>query len=734
MKRPGLLTSVYGLTLFLSAALLFYVQLIFSRMVLPLLGGSPAVWTTCMLFFQLVLLLGYAYAHGTSTRLPVRWQIPLHFGLIAASIAFVPVVLASGSNAPSSEAPVLWLLGLLAASLGIPFLLLSTTAPLLQRWFSLTGHPSAGNPYFLYAASNVGSLVALLSYPVLVEPWLTLKEQRQLWAWGFWILCAAIVLCARVAWKASASARQVDATRVPAAWSDRLWWAVLAFIPSSLLLGVTSYISTDIAAIPFIWVVPLFLYLLTYVLVFARRPPVSHEWMVRLQPWLVLPIFIGWYWSLSFGPGALVILHLAAFFVTAMVCHGELSRRRPSAAGLTEFYFWLSAGGALGGVVNGLLAPVLFRGVAEYPLALLAGSAVAPMAVAAALRPKRAVGIGLALLSGAILAACTRLVGNPHGMSGTLTAAAVVPVSIASAIAVANSLTLRRRPALFALSLATILLAGWLVPSDRSSVLHAERDFFGVHRVKAEGGGRYHTLYHGTTLHGAQEIGKAGACEPLTYFSRRGPLGQALAALPAREGRRVGVIGLGAGSVAAYAVPGERWTFFEIDPAVERMARDPQYFRFLTDCADSVRVVQGDGRLTLTRVPDASLDLLILDAFSSDAIPAHLLTREALGVYRAKLAPAGVILFHISNRHLNLAPVVGALVRDAGMAGRYSSASPGVESPGAFTAASVWAVIAPEDRDLGSLARDSAWIPLPVDQRTRVWTDDYSNVWGALGW
>ncbi len=725
--------GLFGATLFLSATLLFLVQLIFSRMVLPLLGGSPAVWTTCMLFFQVVLLLGYAYAHGTSMRLPVRWQVPVHFALIIVSLAFVPIVLATGSRPPPTEAPVVWLLGLLAASLGIPFLLLSTTAPLLQRWFSLTGHPSAGNPYFLYAASNAGSLVALLGYPVVIEPWLTLRDQRQLWAVGFWVLCGALVVCATVAWRSPGAAGREELGTGRATWSDRLWWATLAFIPSSLLLGVTSYISTDIAAIPFIWVLPLFLYLLTFVLVFARRPPVPHAWMVRLQPWLVLPIFIAWYWSIAVGPAWLTLLHLAVFFVTAMICHGELARRKPPASGLTEFYFWLSAGGALGGVVNGLIAPVVFRGVAEYPLALLAGCAVAPL-TSTAVRPTRTVGLALAVLSGAVLAACTRLVGNPHDESGTLAAAAVIPVSIASAIAIANSLMLRRRPPLFALSLGTVFLAAWFVPSDRSSVLHAERDFFGVHRVKSEVGGRYHTLYHGTTLHGAEEQSRATACEPLTYYSRQGPLGQALAALPARPGRRVGVVGLGAGSMAAYAAAGEHWAFFEIDPAVVRMARDPRYFRFLTDCVDSVRIVQGDGRLTLTTVPDGSLDLLVLDAFSSDAIPAHLLTREALALYRAKVAPGGAILFHLSNRHVRLAPVVGALARDAGMAARYATTSREAVAPGAFRAPSVWAAVARSDSGLGALARDSAWLALPVVAGSRVWTDDYSNVWGALEW
>lgn len=727
------MTILYGATLFLSAALLFSVQLIFSKMVLPLLGGSPAVWTTCMLFFQVVLLLGYAYAHGTSATLTFRRQVPLHLALLAISLAFLPVALARGWTLQEGEMPVIWLLGVLTVSLGIPFFLLSTTAPLLQRWFTRTDQPGADNPYFLYAASNAGSLLALLLYPVIIEPALTLKQQRGLWTWGYWGLCLAITLCAAAAWRGSALVRPDAPPKPSLRWSERLWWAALAFAPSSLLLGVTSYISTDIAAIPFIWVVPLFLYLLTFVLVFARRPPVPHTLMVRLQPWLALPIFISWYWGLGAASRVLLVLHLATFFVTAMVCHGELARRRPPASGLTEFYLWMSVGGALGGMVNALLAPVLFRGVAEYPLALLMGCALAPASVAGA-RRSRSVGVGLAVLAGVVLAAATWLIGDPRDETGVLTAAAVIPASIASAVAIANGLMLRGRPALFALSLAAMLLAGQVAPSDRTTLLHAERDFFGIHRIKGERGGRYHTLYHGTTLHGAQDVRPEGNCEPLTYYSRQGPLGRALARLPAPQLRRVGVIGLGAGSMAAYARPGERWTFFEIDPAVERMAREPRYFRYLTDCVDSVRVIRGDGRLTLSREPDAGFDLLVLDAFSSDAIPVHLLTREALAIYRSKLAEGGAMIFHLSNRHLRLEPVLAGLMRDAGLTGRLSTTSPGEEAPAEFRAASLWAIVVRNEHDLGELAHDSAWRPLTADSSARVWTDDFSNVWGALIW
>lgn len=729
------MTILFGATLFLSAALLFTIQLIFSKMVLPLLGGSPAVWTTCMLFFQVVLLLGYAYAHGASEALPFRRQAPVHLALLAASLLFLPVSLAPGMTPPGGEMPIPWLLALLAVSLGAPFFLLSTTAPLLQRWFTRTAHPDAGNPYFLYAASNAGSLLGLLSYPVIVEPSMTLEEQRHVWTWGYWLLCLAVIVCAAVAWRDSGPTPGQTVRRVPAGWHDRLQWTVLAFVPSSLLLGVTSYISTDIAAIPFIWVVPLFLYLLTFVLVFARRLRFPLVLAARLQPWLVAPIVLLWFWGIRGAAPGLLALHLLAFFVTAIVCHGELARRRPPASGLTEFYLWLSVGGALGGVLNGIVAPLVFRGVAEYPLALLAGSALVPPALAATrARPNRVAGAVLVVLAGAALAVGAWLVGDPRDDTGVLSANAIVPVSIASAVAVTSCLVLRGRPLLFALGLAAMLMASRVAPPDRDPLLHAERNFFGVHRVKAEHGGRYHTLYHGTTLHGAQDTRPDGACEPLTYYTRQGPLGQAIAALPARRGRRVGVIGLGAGSMAAYSRPGEHWTFFEIDPAVERIARDPRYFRYLTGCADSIRVVIGDGRLALARVPDASFDLIVLDAFSSDAIPVHLLTREALAVYRAKLAEGGAIIFHLSNRHLSLSPVLAGLTRDAGLIARVATTAPSAEVAAEFKAISVWAVVVREDAGLGALTGNPAWRSLAPGPSDRVWTDDYSNVWGAMSW
>jgi spermidine synthase len=727
------LTIIYGATLFLSAALLFMIQLILSKMVLPLLGGSPAVWTTCMLFFQIVLLLGYAYAHGTSESLVFRRQASLHLLLLALSLRFVPVVLPSGTVPPTQEMPIPWLLALLAATLGVPFFLLSATAPLLQRWFSRTAHSDAENPYFLYAASNAGSLLGLLSYPVVIEPALPLAAQRQVWGWGYWLLCAAILLCAVTAWRHLDPAHMRSVPSEPARWADRARWTLLAFVPSSLLLGVTSYISTDIAAIPFIWVVPLFLYLLTFVLVFAHQIRAPLRAAAHLQPWLVIPIVLLWYWGIRGATPGLLVLHVLFFFVTALICHGELARRRPPAAALTEFYFWMSVGGALGGIANGILAPILFHSVIEYPLALLAGTALVPSVLASgAGRSNEVVTWMQVVLAGIALAVGGWLAGHLNSEPGVLTRAGIIAIAISSAVAAASCLALRGRSALLALSLAGVLLASRFAPSDRTPVIHAERNFFGVLRVRAEQDGRYHSLYHGTTLHGAQMMGSEGNCEPLTYYTRRGPLGQAFRAIPTKPNRSVGVVGLGTGTVASYALPGEQWTFFEIDPAVERIARDPTYFRFLSKCLGRVDVVKGDGRLRLARVPDASFDILLLDAFSSDAIPVHLLTREALAVYRAKVRAGGVILFHLSNRHLRLVPVVAALARDAGWIGRFAVEVPDPRSPSRLATGSLWAVLAREEADLGELSARSDWPRLPTRAGERVWTDDYSNVWGAL--
>ncbi|HEU4629337.1 MAG TPA: fused MFS/spermidine synthase [Gemmatimonadaceae bacterium] len=739
--RDALLLAGYTVTLFLNAALLFAVQPMFSKMALPLLGGTPSVWNTCMLVFQALLLGGYLYAYLTTRWLGTRAQVTLHVALLVASLALLPVGIPA-SWTPGGAAPLLWLVRLLLVGLGLPFFLLSTGAPLLQQWFSRTGHPAAGNPYFLYAASNAGSMLALLAYPLVVEPLLGVTRQSRLWSVLYVAVVALVALCgvgaarrARPRGRASAAAssESVDGTLAisgRAAWPERLWWTLLAFAPSSLLLGVTTYLSTDMAAFPLLWVVPLAIYLLTFVLVFARRQVIPHALVLRLHPILLLPLVVSLFAGRSTDLRLMAPLHLLLFFVTAMVCHGELARLRPPAARLTEFYLWLSVGGVLGGIFNVLLAPVLFDRVLEYQLVLAAACALRPWP-AAGRRDWRQLRRDAFIPLGLFVLVVTVLQDGFEGASQTVTA---YGVPVLGGLAAFACLFLVRRPLRFALGVLAVLMAGIVGRANGRPPLLAVRSFFGVYGVRDAGGGFY-VLYNGTTLHGAQDRRAGHTREPLTYYRVRGPLGD-LFSVKRLERRplRVGVVGLGAGSVACYARPGDRWTFYEIDPAIERIARDRRYFTYLSECTPDARVVLGDARLSLAHDSDERYDILVLDAFSSDAIPVHLLTREALAVYRAHLAPGGIIAVHVSNRYLDLRPVVGNLAADAGMVAllgeerRLSAAD-----RARLHTASVWIAVAERRAPLEALSvRQPRWGALEWDAGAGVWTDDYSNVLGAL--
>jgi hypothetical protein len=713
---------------FLSAYLLFSVQPMVARMVLPRLGGSAAVWTTCILFFQGALLAGYAYAHLATRRLGTRRQAWLHAGLIAIPLAFLPFGIGgNAATATSSVGDPTWgLLGLLLASVGLPFFAVATSAPLLQRWLAATSEDDARDPYFLYAASNLGSMIALLAYPLLIEPNLGLKTQDRAWAalYAVWM-----VLTWAFAWRVG---RTPDATRVeaPAApVSPRQWasWVGLAFVPSSLLLGVTTYLSTDIATVPLLWVVPLALYLLTFIIAFARRPFPPHRWVVRATPVaLVLLVLV-----LNIGPilrPELVPVHLMAFFLIALACHGELVRRRPEPGRLTSFYLALSLVGVLGGLFNAIVAPAIFKGTTEYPLMIAMAALAVP---ATAPRDRRwwveylvpwICGLAVIGLVAALPASC-------KGEAGS------TPLRIVLGLGALLMFAQKDRPLRLAIVTGLVLAAGGLAHQD-GLVIDRARSFFGASKVVLDTDGRFYRLRHGSTLHGIQATDPRLAREPLSYYHREGPTGQIFAMLDAegRTPRRIALVGLGAGAITVHARPGQSWSIFEIDPEVVRIANDPRDFTYLRDCpARSVSIQLGDGRIGLADARDGSFDLVLLDAFSSDSVPVHLLTREALAVYRRKLAPGGLILVHISNRYFELAPVVGTLARDAGMACRYQKdvvRTPEQAREG--KSGSAYAVLAGRDADLGGIVEDHRW-KAPGDGP--LWTDDHADVLRCLiGW
>ena len=715
-----------------------------AKMLLSRLGGSPAVWNTCMVFFQAVLLAGYAYAHAVSAHLSLRRQIIVHAAvlLLPCAVSLLPITVPADATPPETGNPSFWLLGTLAAAVGLPFFAVSATAPLLQKWFTNSGDASAADPYYLYVASNLGSMLALLSYPFMLEPRLTSREQSLFWTAGYTLL---IVMIGVIAWKlwrmkpSTPSHQKKSSSRppqdIPLTWKRRARWLVFAFAPSSLLFSVTTYLTSDIAAVPLLWVIPLSLYLFSFMIVFAQKPLVSQRFLTAALPRTVL-LLVLIYLTESNEPIELVAaIHLGGFLVLCLACHGELAHDRPATSHLTDFYLWLSLGGVLGGLFNALVAPQVFTSVLEYPLIVAAVSFLllwSPHAYTAqgSRRLDWLLPAGVLTLT-AILVVFFQYRGTEPGPSS---------IAVMFGAPVVICYTFIERPLRFALGVTAILLASSLYHGVYGTALFRDRDFFGIHRVThatIQGSSeKYHQLVHGNTVHGLQSDDPQRRREPLTYYTRSGPIGQVFDALSGTTARKdVAVVGLGAGSLTAYALPGQKWTYFEIDPAVVAIAQNAQLFSYLADSSVQPRLVLGDARLSLTKEEDHHFDLLILDAFSSDSIPPHLLTREAFRVYLAKLTDEGLIAFHISNKYLDLERVVGDVARDAGLASRSQEdldVMPGEKQAGKF--GSHWVLLARKEEHLGRLRFDRRWQEIPPRKDSQVWTDDFYNLMSVFRW
>jgi SAM-dependent methyltransferase len=751
--RRASLTALFALTLFAGSALLFLLEPMFGRLVLPELGGAPAVWATCLVFFQLTLLLGYLYAWASTRWLGLRSQLVLHAGLLLAAFVVLPIRVLPSWLPPAESNPIPWLLGVLSLSIGLPFLVVSTTAPVLQHWFANTEHPDAHDPYFLYRASNLGSMLGLLGYPFIVEPWLGMTAQGIAWSAGYVALVGLTLACAAQLWK-HPLVRRSEASRIPPLdrarggpervegpspesrvpsefprWPQLARWIVLSAVPSSLLLGVTTYLSTDVAVVPLLWVVPLLVYLLTFVLAFAPKPWVPTRALTLAVPLLMLPLAVVITLRAAEPAWAVVLLHLATFAVSALLCHQQLAEDRPPASHLTLFYLCVAVGGAIGGLFNALAAPLIFRMPYEYPLALVAVALLKPYRGVGAKKARAvAADFWLPAVVGVASYAALTLLGNEATGLGRF----AVPIGLGLPIFCCYLFS--PRPVRFGLSLGAVLLASALQPDPMGRLVDVERSFFGVHRVAVDTGNQLRLLFHGNTLHGAQSLDPAKAREPQAYYTRSGPAGQVFDTLAGREGQSVGVVGLGTGALAAYAKPGQSWTFYEIDPVVVHLARDAGYFSFLKDAAVPVRVVVGDARLSLGAEPDRRFDLLVLDAFSSDAVPVHLLTREAVRLYLAKLKPGGVLAFHASSRFLRLRREFLALANDAGLVHlRQLDLRSERHSEWSGWTPSEWVVLAREHEDLGALAIDSRWGRIE-EPAARVWTDDYTNLLALFRW
>jgi hypothetical protein len=734
--RNRLVLIVYTAAIFVSALLLFSVQPLFTRMVLPRLGGSPAVWSVAMVFFQSLLLGGYAYAHYLMRLRSRLIPVTIHLVLLAIALLTLPLSIAGGWGEPPSGGYAFWLLGLFAVSIGLPFFALAANNPLLQAWFVRTGHPNGTDPYFLYASSNIGSFLALLSYPVLLEPLFTLRTQNLIWTGGYGLLIVLIAACGVLLLRSPVSAAidvlAEESAAPPPAWILRARWIFLAAVPSGLLIAVTAHISTDIAAAPLLWVLPLSLYLLTWVLVFQSRPLLPHKWMLLAQPLAIAGVIV----LLAIGGEQNLLLTLGGnlffFFVIAMACHGELARTRPAAKYLTGFYVALSFGGMVGGLFAGLIAPFTFSWIAEYPILL---------ALAALCRPpggnERLPGWSrwywpfLAVLAVALIAPSWS---GGKTMLGETRVWAIGAVGVLSAV-LALALNANRWKIFATVVVALVLIRAY--PADNGRV-ETVRSFFGVHKIVVTPGGQYHVLMHGTTIHGAQRFQNndgtpiTGRPEPISYYHKDGGIGQAIAAIRARKGAalRVAVIGLGAGTLVCASVPGETWKFFEIDQSMVDTARDVRYFSFIKNCAPGLKPVMGDARLTFAREPDGIYDLIIVDAYSSDAIPIHLATEEAMKIYKDKLAPQGAVLMHVSNRHLELASVVVGIADANDLKSWVYDQDSNRDDEYIFPTSVV--VSARDQADVGKLASSDVWELTEADENQRVWTDDYCNVLGAV--
>jgi hypothetical protein len=696
------------------------------KMVLPLLGGAASVWTTCVLFFQAMLLLGYLYAHALGKLSSLRHQTLVHLVLMAVAFVFLPIRFGSGTSPDTGADPVVWQLLQLVRSVGVPFFIISTTAPLLQSWFARTEHPSASDPYFLYAASNVGSLLALMLYPFVFEPAFGVAAQSGWWTAGYVFLLLLFLLLVAMFWRARLQPVRTEAAPPPKT-PTRAFWLAASFVPSALMLAVTTHLQVNLASVPFLWTLPLAVYLVTFILAFGNMGNVSSPAISRLAPYLLILIFP----IFAAGPVLKTTLylgllgaHLVLLFVGSLLCHTALAHRRPQPSRLTEYYVWIALGGVLGGLFAAVIAPAVFSTVLEYPLL---AATLAFFRTSGDTRGSRRDWLypGIVLLT--LLPVW--LIARWMEIDIKVENAGVVLGNLALGFIL---FALHRRRWLFAGGFASLVLlyALAIAPSfERGERLYVARDFFGVKKVIYEVDGNSRKLLHGDTMHGLEGLDPARAGKPLSYYFPDGPLGDVLEMMEHRPDQHVGVVGLGSGTIAAYSLPNRHITFFEIDPQVEFIAR--RFFTYLPRCGKRCDVVAGDGRLSIQRSPDGEFDLLILDAFNSDAIPAHVISREALAIYRTKLKRNGAILIHVSNRYLKIQELVSALVVDAKLPSLVRSDN---DDGAVGKARSTFIVTALHSESIAPLKEKDGWIEVFKPQGFEPWTDDYSNLLGILRW
>jgi hypothetical protein len=722
------LVPLYTTTIFLSACLLFSVQPMVGKFLLPLLGGTTSVWTTAMLFFQILLLLGYLYAHLISKISNVRTQGLIHLTLIWLAAFTLPIAVPTNSQ-PDSLAPLLWQIGTMTLMAGAPFFILAASAPLLQRWFSRTSHDNAANPYFLYAASNLGSMIALLAYPFVIEPLIGLKMQSMLWLIGFAFLGLFYIAC--IFMPKFQTLQHQDHEKSPApSWILRSKWLLLAFIPSSLMLGYTTYITTDIASMPLFWVIPLALYLLSFILAFAKHQiiPLSVTRILHAATFLVFLFEL--ISPIQLQKILLISIHGSLFFFTALMCHQELAHLKPKADRLTEFYLWLSIGGALGGAFNSLLAPLLFKLPYEYFAIILLSLLVRFISggdIFTQRQRKRETLLDIRPLDLMMFPGIPALA----LLAFSLGSDALKLFAAVSIAALGFGMQWKKWP--FAITMIAVALLFPPIPwSEFKSNLLISRNYYGLLRVENNAGEGVRTLTHGTTSHGAQALDEAHQWLPLTYYHPNTAAGDLFRILNTLDGeQKVAALGLGVGSIACYSRQGREFNFYEIDPNVISISTNPDIFSYLAYCGSPYEIKLGDARTEIAKAPDHFYDLIFVDVFSSDNIPVHVMTQEAVQLYKQKLKKGGLISIHISNRYFDLSPEVGTIARNEGLTPLARFTNGGlIENTILRYHATHYTALTDNPVTIEKL-KSLGWDEIP-EKDQRPWTDDFANILRAL--
>ena len=724
--------ALFLITILTGSFLLFLVQPMIARMALPRLGGAPAVWNSAMLVYQALLLAGYAYAHRLTQTSPRRQAI-IHIALFAIAILWLPIGLAN-LQPPADGSPIFWVPWLLIASIGPLFFVVAAQAPLMQRWYSMSGNQ--GEPYALYAASNIGSFGGLLAYPILVEPFTTLQSQKWIWSGIYLALMGLVCICAIQLWRKAGTPVAPAETATDLAhigWRRRIYWIVLAAVPSGLMLSTTSHLTTDLMAMPLIWVIPLGIYLLSFSVAFADNQTPAY-WIGRFAP--IVLIFSAAFVFVVWGKAAIggLTASLSLLFIVAVALHNEMYRTRPAPAQLTSFYLMMSVGGVIGGFFCAIVAPLLFDWTWEHPILILMAAALLPaIPLLQVNETDKRLPVIMAII-GAIALALGLFGGISEPVESSFTKILLAATIITLGIAVAGF----RIPFLLAVAGLLTINGGWYSLQQSLDGVRM-RSYFGTYTVNASESGRVRWLNHGTTMHGMQLLDDP--TRPISYYPDTSGVGIAMLNAPRLYGPKasIGIVGLGTGTLACYRRPGQSWQFFEIDPLVIEIARERKIFSFLEKCAPDVPITLGDARLTLAAVPEGKFDILALDAFSSDSIPLHLLTKEAFATYRKALKPDGLLLVHISNRYIDLNPVVAAEAKANGWSAALRHDSPTEQLINRGNRASQWIALSRDPAKLAELTgrvdkvksryyNSEQWLQLDAPGETSPWTDDYASV------